>query len=111
MFFKNKNSSLNLTKEIFKVEIVPDVPALARDIDASISASTEFTLNKAAKFIQVYAIAKDIYLKWGTTDVTTSNFDEVIPAGQIRNLLIPLAITAVNVIEREASATVIIIQK
>ena len=69
------------------------------------------TLNAATTFISVYAITKDIYFKWGTADVTAANFDEVIPAGQIRDFIVPDAITAVNFIEREASATLIVVEK
>jgi hypothetical protein len=50
-------------------------------------------------------------MKWGTADVTVSNFDEVIPAGQIRDFLVPSGETAVNFIEREASATLVVIEK
>ncbi len=89
----------------------PDVVALDRTFDATISASTEKVFNKATTIIRVYAIAKDVYLKWGTADVTASNFDEVIPAGQVFDFIVPEGITAVNVIEREAGATVIIIEK
>jgi hypothetical protein len=110
MFIKNTDGSLKLSQG-FDVEIVPDVVALARTVDNSISASTEIVLNPATKFIQVYAIAKDVYLKWGADDVTAANFDEVIPAGQVMNFLVPNGITAVNLIERESSATVIVIEK
>lgn len=109
MFRKNENGSLKWDDQ--KIQLTPNVVALARTVDASISASTEVTLNEATTYVEVYAIAKDVYLKWGTADVTASNFDEVIPAGQIREFLVPETITAVNVIEREASATVIIVEK
>lgn len=105
---KNVNGSL---KYGFPLQLTPDVVALARTLDASISGSTEIVFNGATSYIEVYAIAKDVYLKWGTADVTASNFDEVIPAGQIREFLLPEGITAVNLIEREASATVIVIEK
>lgn len=89
----------------------PDVVALAQTVDTSISGSTEIVLNTATTFIQVYAITKDVYLKWGAADVTSSNFDEVIPAGQVVGLAVPDGVTALNVIERESSAAVIVIEK
>lgn len=97
------------------MQLSPDKIALARTIDATISSSTEITLNAATTFIRVYAIDKDVYLKWGTADVTASNFDHVIPAGQIVDLVVPLAsastlYTAINLIERAATATVIVIE-
>lgn len=108
LYRKNADGSL---KYSFPLQLTPDVVALARTVDNSISGSTEITLNTATTYIEVYAIAKDVYLKWGTADVTASNFDEVIPAGQIREFLVPENITAINLIEREASATVIVIEK
>ena len=112
MFKKDSNGRLKFTFEnIAPLALTPNVVALARTVDASISASTEVTLNNATSYVSVYAIAKDVYLKWGTADVTASNFDEVIVAGQKQDFIVPDGITALNVIEREASATVIIVEK
>lgn len=112
MFTKDGKGRLKYpSANIGALKLTPDVVALARTVDASISGSTEITLNVATSFISVYAIAKDVYMKWGTTDVSASNFDEVIPAGQIRDFLVPNGETAVNFIEREASATVIVVEK
>ena len=93
------------------VPVTPSVTALATTVDATISASTEITLNTATTFIRVYAIDKDIYMKWGTTDVTASNFDEVIPANQICDFYVPISYTAVNFIERTATALLVCIEK
>lgn len=98
------------------IQITPLGTALARTVDASISASTEITLNTLTTFIRVYAIAKDVYLRWGIEDIDTNTFDEVIPAGQFLDLAVPLQpdgtlYNAINVIEREAGATVIVIEK
>lgn len=110
VFRKNADGSLKWPKQQ-QVVSTPDVVALARTVDSSISSSTEITLNKATTYLRVYAITKDVYLKWGTDDVTASNFDEVIPAGEVMDFLVPNGQTAINVIEREASATVIVIEK
>jgi hypothetical protein len=91
--------------------LTPNVVSKAVTKDASISASTEITLQKATTFISVKAIAKDVYLKWGTDDVTDSNMDEIVVAGEVRHFLVPAGVTAINVIEAEASATCIIIEK
>lgn len=98
------------------MQLTPASTALARTIDASISGSTEIVLNAATTIIRVYAITKDVYLKWGINDVSAANFDEIIPAGQICDFVVPIAsngdlYTAINLIEREASATVIVIEK
>jgi len=110
MYIKQGNGKLIL-KESFLTIGTPDVTALARTVDATISASTEIVLNVATSIIRVYAIAKDVYLKWGVADVTASNFDEVIPAGQVMDFFVPENQVAINLIEREAGATVIVIEK
>lgn len=99
------------------VQVTPATVALARTVDATISSSTEITLNTSTTFIRVYALTQDIYLRWGTTDVTASNFDEVIPANQICDFYVPVdsstgaLFTAVNFIERTATAGLIVIEK
>jgi hypothetical protein len=93
-----------------KLQLSPAKAALARTVDATISTTTQIVLNAATSFLRVYAINKDVYLKWGTTAVDATNFDQVIPAGQIVDLVPPDETTAVNLIEREASATVIVIE-
>lgn len=109
-FTKNADGSLKWSHPA-KVVSTPDVVTLARTVNATISATTEITLNVATTYLRVYAIAKDVYLKWGTADVTASNFDEVIPAGQVLDFLVPDGITAINVIEREAGGTILVIEK
>lgn len=111
MFRKNTDGSIKWNEDLAEIEVMAGVVALNRTVDASISSSTEVVLKPATTIVQVYAITKDVYLKWGADDVTASNFDEVIPAGQVFSFLVPEGVTALNVIEREASATVIIIEK
>jgi hypothetical protein len=96
--------------------ITPSKIALARTVSASISASTTVTFNASTKMLRIYAIDKDVYLKWGATAVTAANFDEVIPANQVVDLYIPAETgttlyTTMRIIERAATATVIIIEK
>jgi hypothetical protein len=93
--------------------LAPARVALASTVDASVSGSTEITLNAATTFIRVYAKSQDVYMKWGTTDVTASNSDAIIPAGQIVDFVLPVnqgalplgtLYTAVNFIEETAGA-------
>ncbi len=93
------------------VVTTPDVVALEQTVDSSLSTSSEIELNAATTMLRVYAITKDVYLKWGTNDATAANFDEVIPAAQVLDFKVPNGQTAINLIEREASATVIVIEK
>jgi len=119
--------NLNLPKDASRIamQLTPSSVALAVTVDATVSASTEITLNTATTFLRVYAADKDIYMKWGTADVTASNFDEIIPANQIVDFIVPVdptaapsgtnglgtKFTAVNFIERAATATLIVIEK
>jgi len=111
MYTKNAKGQLRHPEGRMVVITTPDVPALARTVDASLNATSEITLNKATTMLRVYAITKDVYLKYGTDDATAANFDEVIPASQVQDFKVPNGITAINLIEREASATAIVIEK
>lgn len=96
--------------------LTPRTVALARTVDTTISASTEVDFNAATTFLRVYAIDKDVYMKWGTTAVTSSNFDEVIPANQICDFYVPLQTgttlyAAATFIERAATGGIIVIEK
>lgn len=91
--------------------LTPHVTALARTVSSSISSSTTLTLQSATTILRVYAIDKDVYIKWGATAVDATNFDEVIPANQIVDLYVPGSVTELRMIERSATATVIIIEK
>ncbi len=85
--------------------------ALARTRDTTISTSTEITLNADTKLIEVTALDDNIYLKYGTDNVTNANFDEFIVAGSTRHYMVPYGVTAINVIDAGASGAVIIIEK
>lgn len=91
--------------------IVAPLTTLATTYDATISASTEITLNAATTIIEVSAIDKTILMKWGTADVTTSNFDEVISLNTTRVFMVPSGITAVNFIEQSATAILCVCEK
>lgn len=99
------------------IQLTPAVVALARTVSSSLSSTNEITLNTATTSLRIYATSQDVYLKWGTADVTSSNFDEVIPAGQIIDLMVAkdattkARYTAINLIERAAGASVIVIEK
>ena len=99
------------------VPITPAVVALEETYDTTVSATTELTLNASTTLIEVAAISQGIFLKWGTSDVTSSDFDEFIPAGTLRHFYVPvnsttgILFTAVNFIEQAASATLVVVEK
>lgn len=111
MYTKNSKGQLRHPEGRMVVVVTPDVAALARTVDSSLSSSSEIILHEQTTVLRVYAITKDVYLRYGTANVTAANFDEVIPASQVQDFKVPNGITAINLIEREASAVVIVIEK
>jgi len=101
-----------------KVIITPKGLASARTVRALV-ASSLLTLQSDTTFLRVYAISKDVYLKWATTDTDyckATNFDEVIPAGQYIDLSVPTQtdggkFSRVMFVGRESGSTVIVIEK
>jgi len=98
--------------------ITPRGTTLARTVKA-LTSSFKIDLNSKTEMIKVYAIAKDVYLKWANTDedyVTAENFDEVIPAGQVLELMLPNKLDGtlfnkIQLVGREAGSTCIVIEK
>jgi hypothetical protein len=94
------------------IPLGPSSTALAVTYDTSISSATSIALNAAARFIRVTAIGEGVFLRWSGT-VSSVNFDEYIEAGQTLDWQIEpsQAGTTISVIERAASASVVVIQK
>lgn len=86
----------------------PKAPTLEETYDATISASTAITLNTSASWIEVSAIDKGIFMKWGAT-ASSTDFDEFIPANTSKKFVI-LAAT-VQFIEESATAKLVVIEK
>lgn len=94
------------------VQVTPPVVALEETYDTTISSSTEITLNAGTTFIEVTAVDEGIFLKWGTSDVTSADFDEYIAKNTTRQYYVPEGIAAVNFIERAATpALLVMIEK
>jgi len=96
------------------IPLGPSSPALATTYDTSISSATTITLDAETRFIRVYAIGETVFLKWGTGVTTSSDgFDEVILADSSMDWKLnpSQAGMAISVIERAASASVIVVEK
>ena len=99
------------------IESTPAVIALEETYNATLTSTVELTLNSDTTMIEVSAIDKTIVMKWGTTDASTSDFDEVINLNSTRHFMIPtdtttkLLFTAVNFIEQEAGAVLCVVEK
>lgn len=88
----------------------PNSPTLAITYDATISTSTSVTLNSTTKYIQVTAIDKGIFMKWGATASSTA-FDEFIGLNQTREFLVPNGTFSVQFIEETTTAKLVVIEK
>jgi hypothetical protein len=86
----------------------PKAPALAVTYDATISSSTEITLAAGATYIEVSAIDKGVFMKWGTT-ASSSAFDEFISANTTR--LFPVKAATVQFIQESATAKLVVVEK
>lgn len=86
------------------VTLPPGVVALDETYDATISASTEIVLNVATTVIEVTAIDKAIFMKWGADDASSTDWDHVIPLNSVRLFSVPPGVLAVNFIEQVATA-------
>ena len=79
--------------------------------------TVELTLNSSTTMIVVSAITKSIVMKWGTSDATISDFDEMINLNTTRHFMVPvdtstkLLFTAVNFIEQVGSAVLAVVEK
>jgi hypothetical protein len=93
------------------IQVTPPVVALEETYDATISTSTEITLNTGTTLIEVGAIDKTILLKWGTDNASTTDFDEVIPLNTVRTFYVPAGVAAVNFIEQAATAILVVVEK
>lgn len=88
------------------VQLMPAEVALEETYDATISASTEITLNANTKIIEVSVIDKPVFMKWGTSDASSTDWDHLLPANSITQWVVPPNITAVNFIEQAATAVI-----
>lgn len=91
---------------------VPSAPkgvALEETYDATISSSTSITLNTSATFIEVSAIDKGIFLKWGGT-ASSTDFDGFIPQNTSKVFPIPVSQTTVEFIEEAATAKLVVVE-
>lgn len=91
-------------------------PTLEETYDATVSASTAITLNTATQTIEVTALLKGIFMKWGGT-ASSSDFDEFIAPESTRVYVVPIntvtgaRYTTVEFIEEAASAHLVVIEK
>lgn len=83
--------------------------ALAQTYDSTISSSTEIAFNANTSTIEVHAIDKGIFMKWGTDDVTNANFDHFIPADTTKTFHVG-STTAANFLQEAATAKLVVVE-
>lgn len=88
----------------------PKSPTLVATYDATISSSTLLTLNTSTSTIEVSAIDKGVFLKWGAV-ASSSSYDEFIPANSTRVYVVPTGQTIVQYIEESATGKLSVIEK
>ena len=99
------------------IEITPSVVAIEETYNATMNNTVELTLNSSTTMIVVSAITKSIVMKWGTSDATIADFDEMINLNTTRHFMVPTDIstkklfTAVNFIEQVGSAVLAVVEK
>lgn len=99
------------------VPLTPARTALARTVDTDISTSTQITFNASTTLLEVTARSEGAYLKWGTTAVTSSNFDEYIHSDMTRHYQVPRDLTtgalytACTLIQYATGTAIIVIEK
>lgn len=85
-------------------------PTLAVTYDATISGSTTVTFNSGSTSIEVTALLKGIFMKWGAT-ASSSSFDEFIAPESTRTYVIPASTATAQFIEEAATAHLVVIEK
>ena len=83
--------------------------ALEETYDATISASTSITLNASTRAIEVSAIDKPVFMKWGAT-ASSSDFDGFIPADTSKWFGVPDGQTTVEFIQEAATAKLVVLE-
>lgn len=103
--------TLNFLKDDNGVTIIPvpkGVP-LATTYDATISTSTALTLNVATTLIEITAIDKAIFYKWGAT-ASSSAFDGIVAANSSKLVPVPFGKTSIQFIEEIATAKLAVVE-
>lgn len=92
-------------------QLTPATLAKQVTYDATISSSTNIQFDADTSYIEVAAIDKPILMSWGASTASTTNFDEIILPGQVREFFVPDGISSASFIEQAASAILVCIEK
>jgi len=90
-------------------ETVPANVALEETYDATISSSTALTLNAATTLLEITAIDKAIFYKWGAT-ASSTDFDGIVPANTSKMVPVPNGQSSIQFIEQAATAILAVVE-
>lgn len=92
------------------MQLLPDVSPLAVTYSAGITNSTtELTLNANTKQIHIAVEWQGVFIKYGTDDATTSDFDAYAIPGSYIDRRLPDWTTAINVITATGTASAFVL--
>ena len=95
------------------VQLTQNTAALQVTKNDAVSTSTlvAVTLHSLTSFIRVISLDNGIFLRYQATGVTSTVFDEYVPAGYVMDVVAPDGCTAISVIADEGTARVRVIEK
>jgi len=88
---------------------VPNKVAIEETYDATISSATALTLNAATTLLEITAIDKAIFYKWGGT-VSSSDFDGIVAGNTSKLVPVPVGQTSIQFIEQAATAILAVVE-
>lgn len=91
------------------VNSLPANVALEETYDATISSSTTLTLNASTTLLEITAIDKPIFYKWGGT-ASSSDFDGIVSANTSKLVPVPVGQTSIQFIEEAATAKLAVVE-
>jgi endoglucanase Acf2 len=97
----------------YAVQLTPGTSSLQVTKNDAVSTSTLVadTLHTSTTIIRVVSLDNGVFLKYTADSVTSTVFDEYVPAGYVMDFIKPDGCTAISVIADEGTARVRIIEK
>lgn len=91
------------------LQTIPNKLAIVATYDATVSSSTTLTLNAATTLLEITAIDKAIFYKFGGT-ASSSAFDGIVPANSSKLVPVPVSQTTIQFIEESATAKLAVVE-
>jgi hypothetical protein len=82
-------------------------PTLDRAFFSAVTTTQTVTVPAACTMVKVLSTNDNLLVKFGATNPTTSNFDDIIPAGSAEYLVVPSTTREIRLLPATAIATTI----